>query len=101
MRKFITVLLGVCIGEKDACASPWPVEASIAYVEQLQLACAKIRSEKKEAFQSRMELLFSEGAEVVSEARSAKEFGQLKKWAKDEIARLTERDLIDLCDSFW
>lgn len=98
--KFIIVLLGVCIGVKDACASSWPVEVSIAYVEQLELACAKIRPEKKEALELRMELLFSEGSDVVSKARSAKEFDQLKKWAQDEIAQLTERDLIGQCDSF-
>lgn len=47
-----------------------------------------------------MKLLFSEGPEVVSKARSAKEFAQMKKWAHDEIALFTERDLIDQSDSF-
>jgi len=100
MRKFSFLLLSVCFGIKNACASPWPVEASIAYVEQLQLACARLQPEKKLALQSKMELLFSEGPDVVSKARAAKEFEQMKKWAQDEIVRLTKQDLIDQCNSF-
>lgn len=100
MRKFNVLVLWVCFCVKNACASPWPEAASIAYVEQLQLACARILPEKKVALYSRMELLFSERPEVVSKARAAKEFEQMTKWAHDEIARLTEPDIIDQCDSF-
>lgn len=100
MRKFSILILWVCFGVKNACASPWPVEASIAYVEQLQLACARIKPEKKVALQSKKELLFSQGPEAVSKARATKEFEQMKKWAQDEIVRLTEQDLIGQCDAF-
>jgi hypothetical protein len=100
MTKFSILLLWVCFGVRNACASPWPVEASIAYVEQLELACARIQPEKKVALQSKMKLLFSEGPDVVSKARATKEFEQMKKWAQDEIVRLSEQDFIDQCDSF-
>ena len=81
-------------------ASPWPLEASVAYVEELQLACTKLYPERSLQFQARSALLFSGAPEVASKIKERADFDTLKKWARDEIASLSKDDLVGQCDSF-
>lgn len=100
MKGILASLLVLILWINEACASPWPVEASIGYVEELQLACAKLQPKKKMAFQSRKEFLFSEAPDVVSKVVESKDYDKIRSWARDEIARNNKKDVIDQCESF-
>lgn len=99
MRRFLTVTLMLASME-TANASPWPLEASVAYVEELQLACIKLYPERSSQFQARSVLLFSGAPEVASKIKARADFDTLKKWARGEIASLGKDDLVGQCDSF-
>jgi hypothetical protein len=81
-------------------ASPWPVEASVAYVEELSLACAKAEPEAALNYQARRDFLFSEWPDRVEQARTMRTYPDLRKWARDTITNASPKEFVDECHSF-
>lgn len=100
MKETLTALFMFCLCIKAASANPWPADVSIAFAEEIHPVCAKLQPKKKDAFQARKELLYSEAPEVVAKIKRQTNFNELKQWARDEIARATKPEVIELCNSF-
>jgi len=99
-RSWTTISIAVGTFAGTSSASPWPIEASIAYVEELQLACAKAQPAGKAKFQARKELLYSESPERVKQAMASPNYSQARNWARDTLGHSTTEALIAECSDF-
>lgn len=97
MRLFLIVGLGVFAATAEA--SPWPVDFSVAYVEELSLACAKASPESAPVYEARKSFLFSEDFDQVKKAQAGSGYPELRRWARDIIQNVSARDLAEECHS--
>jgi hypothetical protein len=98
MRFLMT--MNVALLATVASASPWPEEAAVAYVEELSLACAKAEPEAALGYEARKNVLFSEAPDRVEQARAAKTYPALRKWARDTIGNASPKEMDEQCRSF-
>lgn len=95
----LLIALGLAVFGIVAQASPWPVEASVAYVEELSLACAKADPASASGYEAKKNFLFSEDLDRVTQAQSVPTYPALRKWAHDTIQNTTPKELAEECHS--
>ena len=96
----LLIALGLAVFGIVAQASPWPVEASIAYAEELSLACAKADPESASRYEAKKIFLFSEDLDRVKQAQSVQTYPDMRKWAHDTIQNATPKEIAEECHSF-
>lgn len=98
--KLLFIAIGLLVFASRGTASPWPIEASIAYVEEFQLACAEVQPEAQAKFEARKRLLYSEAPERVSEAKASQMYSQARVWARNVIRQRNTVEMSEDCTSF-
>jgi hypothetical protein len=98
MRLFI--VLGLAVVSTAAPASPWPVEASVAYVEELSRACANADPNSAPRYEAKKNFLFSKDIDRVKQAQSVQTYSDIRKWAHDTIRDATPKEIAEECRSF-
>jgi hypothetical protein len=98
MRLLLIVALGVFVATAEA--SPWPVESSVAYAEELSLTCAKAAPESAAMYEARKIYLFSEDFDQIKKAQAGSGYSELRRWARDIIKNMSASDHSDECRSF-
>ncbi|MGZ4891569.1 MAG: hypothetical protein ACXV2B_04845 [Halobacteriota archaeon] len=96
----LLIVLGLAVVSTAAPASPWPVEASVAYVEELSLACAKADPESASRYEAKKSFLFSEDLDRVKQAQSVQTYPDMRKWAHDTIQNANPKEIAEECRSF-
>jgi hypothetical protein len=97
MRLFLIVGLAVLAATAEA--SPWPVASSVAYVEELSIACAKAVPESAPMYEARKSFLFSEDFDQVKKAQAGSGYTELRRSARDIIQNVSASDLAEECRS--
>lgn len=93
-------MVGSAVFMRSAAASPWPLEASIAYMEELVVACAKASPEMTTTFLARKEFLYAEFPEKIKEAMASESYLPTRKWARAAIGESNTIDLAKECTAF-
>jgi hypothetical protein len=93
-------MVGSAVLMRSATASPWPIEASIAYVEEFELACTKVRPDVTATFNARKEFLYAQSPERIKEAMASENYMLARKWARDAIRESNAVDLAKECEAF-
>lgn len=96
----LMIVLGLAIVSTAALASSWPVEASVAYVDELSQACAKVDPDSAPAYKAKKNFLFSENLDRIKQAQSAQTYPDMRKWAHDTIRSATPKEIAEQCRSF-
>lgn len=98
--EFFFVAIGLFGHVPDVSASPWPIDVSVAYIEELQLVCAEAHPDAKAKFEARKQFLYSESQDRVNEAKASKTFSQARVWARDVLKNSNGADVAEQCSSF-
>ena len=98
MRLLFT--LGLAMFSVLAQASPWPVEAAVAYMDEFSLACAKAEPELASRYEAKKNFLFSENMEEIKQARASKTYPDMRKWARDTMQEFSAQTMAKECRSF-
>lgn len=98
MRLLFT--LGLAIFSVVAQASPWPIEAAVAYMDEFSLACAKAEPESASRYEAKKNSLFAENMEEIKQARASKIYPDMRKWASDKMRDLSAKTMAEECRSF-
>jgi hypothetical protein len=96
----LLIVLGLAFVSTAAEASPWPVEASVAYVEELALACTKLDPDSASRYEAKKNVLFSEDIARVKQAQSSTRYPDMRKWAHDTIRDASPKEISEECRSF-
>jgi len=81
-------------------ASNYPLEMSIAFVEESQIACTKAQPEAAGLFKARKELLYAEAPEKVKAAKASRDYAEARKWARGVLRSMTGPNLAEACEEF-
>jgi hypothetical protein len=96
----LLIPLGLAVFGTAAQASPWPVEVSIAYAEELSLICAKTDPVSASRYEAKKNSLFSEDIERIRQAQSVRSYPDIRKWAHDTLQNATPKEIAEECRSF-
>jgi hypothetical protein len=96
------LLIVVCLTGLStiAKASPWPAEASVAYVEELALACAKADPDLALRYEAKKDFLFSKDIHRVKQAQSGTNYPDMRKWARDTVRDASFKEIAKECRLF-